>query len=100
MKNAQVLFESSGTLPPFDYYAKNSINALGALKEFPAGSNKDLINLEDISQSSKDIFLVDYLVEISDPDRLVDGKLKSLGYKISETKDFHGVGFVYHYVKE
>lgn len=99
IKNSQVLFESSGTLPPFDYYAKGNINALGALKDFPARSNTDLINLEDISQISKDIFLIDYLVEISDKSRLVDAKLKSLGYRISETKDFRGVGFIYHYVK-
>src|SRR3989344_5210371 len=95
-QNSMVLLESSGTLPPFDYYAKN-INAKGALKNFPSKSSNDLIDLSDIS---KDVFLVNYLVEISDPQRLVSKKLDNLGYKLIETKDFSGVGFVYHYVRE
>lgn len=91
-----ILFESSGTLPPFDYYAMGSLNAKGALKDFPARDKTAVVDLKEY----KEVYLVDYLVQISDPDRFVDDRLKSLGYKISETKDFHGVGFVYHYVKE
>lgn len=90
-----ILFESSGTLPPFDYYAKDELDAKGALKDFPAKSENDLIDL----QGQKELFLVDYLVDISDPDRLVRKKLNDSGYILSETKDFNGVGFVYHYVK-
>lgn len=98
-KDALILFESSGTLPPFDYYAKKKLNAKGALKDFPARSNLDVIDVTNF-QNSKDIYLIDYLVDISDPERVVKVKLNELGYRISETKDFHGVGFVYHYVKE
>lgn len=98
-KNSQVLFESSGTLPPFDYYARNSLNAKGALKDFPARSSSDLISLEDPSRISAEIYLVNYLVDITDPNRLVNSYLIQLGYKLFDTKDFHGVGLVYHYVK-
>lgn len=94
-----VYFESSGTLPPFDYYTNGYLNAKGALKNFPARSESDLIDLESVPLNVKEIFLVNYLVEISDPKQLVSKKLDELGYKLSETKDFHGVGFVYHYVK-
>lgn len=96
--NALILFESSGTLPPFDYYGKNSLNAKGTLKDFPANDENDLVNFKSFP-ASKDIYLVDYLVEITDPQRLVKEKIGNLGYKLSETKDFIGVGFVYHYVK-
>lgn len=92
-----ILFESSGSLAPFDYYAKNSLNAKGALKDFPARNENDVIALQN--QDVKDIYLIDYLVDISDPTRLVDKKLTNLNYKIIETNDFHGVGFVYHYQK-
>lgn len=98
-ENAVVLFESSGTLPPFDYYAKGQINTGGGLRNFPARNSNDVIDLEKLSQNSKEIYLVDYLVEIADPNRLIAKKLDELNYKIVKTKDFNGVGFVYHYVK-
>lgn len=96
--NLLILFESSGTLPPFDYYAKSSLNAKGALKDFPAKVEDDVIDLM-VYQNLKDIYLINYLVEISDQNRLVDKKLIQLGYRIMNTYDFNGVGFVYHYVK-
>ncbi|MBI3103826.1 glycosyltransferase family 39 protein [Candidatus Daviesbacteria bacterium] len=91
-----ILFESSGTLPPFDYYAKGRLKAKGALKDFPIRDERGVVDLED---GEKDVYLVDYLVQISDPDRLVAKKLTGLGYNVSDTKDFRGVGFVYHYTK-
>jgi len=97
MKNSQVLFESSGILPPFDYYAKGELNAKGALKDFPARNENDVV---DLSGVENDIYLIDYLVEISDPNRLVAKKLAELGYKQTGIQNFTGVGFVYHYVKE
>lgn len=95
-KDTLVIFESSGTLPPFDYYAKG-IKTKGALRDFPVKDEKDVINMDDLS---KDVYLVDYLVEISDPNRLVAKKLVESGYKQTEIRDFTGVGFIYHYVKE
>lgn len=94
-----ILFESSGTLPPFDYYAGGSLNAKGALKDFPAKDETSVADLQDLLKNKTDIYLVDYLVEISDPDRLVASRLTELGYKEKGIKDFHGVGFVYHYEK-
>lgn len=98
-KNSLILFESSGTLPPFDYYAKGVLNAKGALRDFPLKNADGLADLENLSSGLKDLYLVDYLVDISDPGRLVKERLNMLGYKLIETKDFHGVGFLYHYVK-
>ena len=94
-----VLFESSGTLPPFDYYAKGRINAKGALKDFPARESQDVADLENMLWGSNEVYLIEYLVDISDPGRLVEKRLDLLGYKKIETINFNGVGFVYHYVK-
>ncbi len=94
-----VLFESSGTFPPFDYYAKNRIKAYGALKTFPARNSNEIEDLNAMINGSSNVFLVDYLVQISDPNRLVAQNLNELGYKIKETRDFNGLGFVYHYVR-
>ncbi|MBU1032094.1 hypothetical protein KKE03_04225, partial [Patescibacteria group bacterium] len=94
-----ILFESSGTLPPFDYYAGDSLNAKGALKDFPAKDESSVADLGDLLKDNEDVYLVDYLVQISDPNRFVAKKLINLGYKEKDIRDFHGVGFIYHYVK-
>lgn len=94
---ALILFESSGILPPFDYYAKGDLKARGALKDFPAKNENDVV---DLAEAEKEIYLVDYLVEISDPQRLVAKKLTALGYEQIDIKNFTGVGFIYYYVKK
>jgi len=96
-KNEPVLFESSGTLPPFNYYAKGEIDARGALKDFPAKDLSDVADLENILQGEKQVYLVEYLVDISDPQRLIQKQLTQLNFKETEINNFHGVGFVYHY---
>lgn len=99
-KESKILFESSGSFTPFDYYAGGTLKGFGVLKHFPAKSVDDLIDLKSILSSSQDIYLINYLVEISDPNRLVQKQLEDLGYKQADIKDFHGVGFVYHYIKD
>lgn len=96
-RKSLILFESSGTLPPFDYYAQGSLNAKGSLKDFPAHDQSAVANLNNLPKDYSQIYLIDYLVDISDPNRLVAKKLLDLGYKQTGIKDFNGVGFIYHY---
>lgn len=104
-KNPMVLLESTGMFPPYEYYSTNHlmtaklIPGIGALKNMPARTDNDLKNLDQLLAGVKDIYLMDYLVDINDPERLVKNELIKLGYKNVDTKDFSGVGFVYHYVK-
>lgn len=95
-----ILFESSGTFPTFDYYNKDNLYAKGALKDFPAKDETAVAGLGDLLKGQSELYLVDYLVQISDPSRLVARKLKELGYEEVGITDFHGVGFVYHYVNK
>lgn len=97
---ATILFESSGTLPPFDYYAGNKLIARGALKDFPAKNDDDIADLQNILANPDDLYLVDYLVQISDPKMLVAKTIKDLGYEQLGIKNFNGVGFVYQYRKK
>lgn len=104
-KNPIVLMESTDVFSPYEYYSTNRlmtanlVPGVGALKNFPAKTSNDIKNLELILVTKQDVYLINYLVDISDPQRLVQSELNKLGYKNIETKDFHGVGFVYHYVK-
>lgn len=95
--SSKILFESNGSFAPFDYYSGNEFKGRGALKNFPAKDLDDLGNLTDLGPS---VYLIDYLVEISDPNKLVSAKLKESGYKQVDIKNFNGVGFVYHYIKQ
>ncbi len=95
-----ILFESSGTLPPFDYYAGDFLNAKGALRDFPVRDMNGLTDLASFLTGKREVFLVDYLVQITDPKRLVQKKLTELNYIQVDIKNFNGVGFVYHYRKE
>lgn len=98
-KESKVLFESSGSFTPFDYYAGNGFKGIGALKNFPAKSEADLIDLRSVLGETKDVYLINYLVDISDPNRLVGQQLTELGFSQPDIKNFNGVGFVYHFVK-
>lgn len=97
--NSKILFESSGSFSPFDYYAGNQLKGIGTLKKFPAKTQDDLINLEAILREVNEVYLINYFVEIADPNRLVQSKLNDLNYKQIDIKNFNSVGFVYHYVK-
>lgn len=99
-ETSKILFESSGTLPPFDYYSGKSLDAEGALKNFPAVNAEDVINLQDTLSNTTNIYLIDYLVDITDPKRLVQKQLATLSYKQIKIINFNGVGFVYHYTRE
>ncbi len=95
--SSSVLFESTGSFRPFDYYAK--IPGIATLKSFPALVEDDVVDLEEVLRGSKSVYLLNYLVEVSDPNRFVDIRLRELGYSITETKDFAGVGFLFKYSK-
>lgn len=98
-KDKPVLFESSGTLPPFDYYAKGEIDARGGLKDFPAKDLSGVADLDNILEEEKQVYLVEYLVDISDPQRLIQKRLAQLNFKEIEIINFNGVGLIYHFKK-
>lgn len=98
-ENSKILFESNGSFAPFEYYGNDQVRGVGALKNFPATSQFDLIDLKSELNGVMNIYLVDYLVQLSDPQRLVGEKLIELGYKHKGIKNFNGVGFVYHFEK-
>ncbi len=93
-KNNVVLFENSETPAPFLYYSKKNATVLAALNKIPAKSAEDLnIHLGNFEE----IYLSEYLVEITDPKRLVETELKNLGFTKLKTYDFRGVGFVHRF---
>lgn len=92
-----VLFENDNVIAPYRFYTTHRVEAEGALKNFPANSEADLKDLNILTKNRVNIFLVDYLVGISDPSRLVDKSLTADGFKVVKVYNFPAVGFVYDY---
>ncbi|MDO8785253.1 MAG: hypothetical protein Q7J12_03460, partial [Syntrophales bacterium] len=66
--------------------------------KFPANNDSDVEDLGNIILSPK-VYYLEYLVDISDPKKLLQKKLVTLGFRQVNIIDFSGVGFLYEYQK-
>ena len=98
-KNLKVVMESNGSFSPFEYYSNNKVEVVAGLNKFPARNFEDVSNIEQQLSSEKEFFLLNYLVDISDPQRLVSKKITDLGYIQQDVINFNGVGLLYYYTK-
>lgn len=92
-----VLFESTRTLAPFDYYNKKRIEAFGALDSFNPNPTNVRKTVEKLTADKEKVYLFQYLSPITDPQGLVFQEISRLGFKNTITRDFEGVGFVYEF---
>lgn len=94
-----VLLKNKEIIPPFRYYQKINVNVLPAFKTIPAIKTGDLNNLETNLNSFEKIYLFDYLTDVTDPKRLAERNLESLGFRQAKVYDFRGVGYIYLFRK-
>lgn len=78
-----ILFENNNLPAPFIYYSQNLVPAYAGLGN---------LNLRE-----EDIYLFEYLVDINDPNRLLEQLIKKKGFTEIEILNFEGVGFVRHF---
>lgn len=84
-----VVFENNEIPAPVQYYRND-------LSNFYPGLSK---NLADNLVDKKKVFLFEYLIDIYDPRKEVEQKLKDLNFIETRMYDFNGVGFVRFYIK-
>lgn len=84
-----VIFENNEVPAPARYYGNDLSNFSGGLSE----------NLVEDIEGKNQVFLFEYLVDIYDPNRLVEQKLKNNNFIEIKKYDFSGVGFVRLYTK-
>lgn len=84
-----VIFENNEIPAPAKYYSGNLSNFRPGLSE----------NLDNNLVGKNKVFLFEYLVDIYDPQRLVEQKLKDLRFTEINIYDFAGVGFVRAYTR-
>ena len=99
MKNSVILFEDNHVQFPFIYYKTDLNNSYGGLKYVEAKTLSDVNNLEDFVKDKDTIYIVEYLVEITDPKRLLEERIKQLGFKKTNIFNFNGVGLILLYQK-
>ena len=92
-KNGVIVFENNDLPAPLIYYSQNLSPAMGGLTKIPAESQSDLSNIP----GKENIYLFEYLVDITDPKRLLEKNIQNKGYKEVGILNFNGVGFVRHY---
>lgn len=92
---ATLVFESNGNLAPFEYYTSGQ-KWLPGLKRLPAQSENDVTKFED---SVKNVYLFEYLVDITDPQKLLPQSLEKDGFMKKEIYNFTGVGLVTSYTR-
>jgi len=91
-----VIFVFPEPFAPYLWYEKGKIEAIGIAPKFNLKPN-DLDNLAKFLVGKEKIYLFQYLTGLTDPMDLTKNYLESSGYKLSNIKDFPGVGFVFEY---
>ncbi|OGE30253.1 hypothetical protein A3C59_04715 [Candidatus Daviesbacteria bacterium RIFCSPHIGHO2_02_FULL_36_13] len=94
-----VLHKNSEIPAPFKYYQLNSIQSIAVFKKIPVHSSSDFVNLEETLMQFNKIFIFNYLVDITDPNRVLEKEIERLGFKKIKDYDFRGVGFIYEFEK-
>ncbi|MDO8638155.1 MAG: hypothetical protein Q7R43_01155, partial [Candidatus Daviesbacteria bacterium] len=97
--NSIILFEDNHVQFPFIYYKSDSFNSFAGLKNVEAKNLNDVNDIENFLGNKKNIYIFEYLVEITDPKRLLEERVKTLGFKKVNVFNFNGVGFLQLYQK-
>lgn len=88
------LFVFPSPFAPYQWYTKGHVEVKGIAPDFLV-SETDLNNLEYILANKKNVYFFQYLTGLTDPEGKTLAKLKDLGYKEANIKNFAGVGFIY-----
>ncbi|QQG43451.1 MAG: glycosyltransferase family 39 protein [Candidatus Daviesbacteria bacterium] len=86
------VFESNGNLSPFEYYSRGQ-KWLPGLRKLPAYSENDTTKFVSVNN----IYLFEYLVDITDPGKNLEKNLTRQGFNKKEVYNFNGVGLITHY---
>ncbi len=93
-----IVVKFSDKFSPF-YWYDPALGVVAAVPVFPAQTPQVASKLAYLSDNVtiKNVYLLDYLTDITDPRRNVENVLGSLGFTLTNTRDFPGVGFIRHY---
>lgn len=96
-KETVITFENNEIPAGFTYY-NNNLPAVPGLKNIPAISMSNVIDIDSFEGKNK-IFLFEYLVDITDKQRLLEKNLRENGFVYRGSRDIRGVGLIKEYRK-
>ena len=92
-----VLFESTYSIAPFDYYNRNQVKTAGVLDSFNPNPSQVSTKVKEQTGAADKVFLFQYLSPITDREGLAFQELSKSGFVNIATYDFQGVGFLYEF---
>jgi uncharacterized membrane protein len=94
-----VLVKYNEKFAPLNWYDPQ-LGVFPVITGFPATAPEVSVNLNFLtSPRFSRIYLLEYLSDLSDPNRQVEMVLSDLGYKLEKTYEFSGVGFIRFYIR-
>lgn len=91
-----VVFEFIAPFAPWQWYAKNDIEAIGVVPSVAKRSDLD-INLSPSLSGKKTVYLFEYFADVTDPNRLVRKYLEENQFKEKSHSEFNNIGFIYEF---
>lgn len=95
---AVTLVKFSDKFAPFVWYSPN-LPVVGIVNKYPA-TRADVDQNLVTAALPKDLFLVEYLADLTDPAGVVENSLSKLEYTDIKEYNFEGVGIIKHYQKK
>ncbi len=96
LKSMPVIVKFPTSFAPLIWYQPD-LPVIGAVPTFPAKVDEVAMHLSETEE--KQVYLLDYLTDLTDPQRVVNQELIKRGYIETKIIDFPGVGFVREYKK-
>jgi mannosyltransferase len=94
-RNAVTILKFSDNFAPIAWY-KPDLKTIPAVSTFP--SNYDSVSNNLAMQTlPNEVFVMDYLMELTDPQNNVSKSLEKLGYQLGNEYNFEGVGIIHQF---
>lgn len=99
--DSAIVVKYNDKFPPFYWYDPD-LKVTAAVPHYPA-SLKDVagrLAFLSYDNQTKNLYLLEYLTDLTDPQRNVEVVIGNLGYSLEKTINYSGVGFIREYVRK
>ncbi len=95
-----VVFDYPEPFAPYRWYARNKVEAVGVADSISANSALTSKKTKEATKGKNGIYYFEYLVDLTDPGRIVEKTLGEERFKVSKIYgDFVGVGQIKYFVR-
>lgn len=99
-ENEIAIFEYPEPFAPYIWYRTKPLQSVGVTDSISANKKETIKRTEKTIEGKSGIYYFEYLRDLSDPERFVEGLLEKEGYVVLEIFDFVGVGQIFYYTQD